>query len=148
MKRYSLERDVVERVESALRARLGGRFQVASDFASASIEGLSAHSTPDLVIYNPIDDSVTLVEFKGLSSTSNLPMATLATLRRLREANEHIAPLIVLVTASRVGDLLRKKLEEEQFVLVEFSSESRLIARLEKIATEAKGGKGAEGIRP
>lgn len=117
---------LVSMLEAALKNSLGDRYLVNTAPPYQVREG-PAHIRPDLIIW-PQDDPKRpyMVELKMINKNFDLPLAVANQTRKMIEENRDLNPMLILATTSRVGNLLRQELDEQNVAIVQSEMSSNL----------------------
>ncbi|MGG1944847.1 hypothetical protein AB1286_08560 [Trinickia sp. NRRL B-1857] len=133
------EQELVDRLTSSLKTKLGPAYRVTQNYASASIEGLSPDARPDIVIMQDGSQRTLIVEVKTPSEGQELPLATARTTLALKQANAAFNPLVALVTSPRtVSPLLKEELDAQRVAVLSDGDFETVVSRLVKLASEAR----------
>ncbi len=121
--------EIINRLADELPDELGAEYRVVPEYNLASIDDeVHVSAPPDIVIYNSQTNHTTLLEVKGSRlPDSDLPLATVPAMRRIKEANEGLNPDVVLVSTSNLTGGLRSQLDSENVTVIEVE-EDQLIA--------------------
>jgi len=123
------ESDLAVDLLSELQVQLGPKYRVTPAYASASIEGLSPNSRPDIVVSGSFNTPV-LIEIRGIDSDQDLPISTAYVTKILREANSAIEPRIVILTKSKIGSLLKDELDSQGVKSFNATNFRRMVSEL------------------
>jgi len=127
------EKDIISTLTERLPTALGGRYEVKRETGPTSITG----GSPDIVIYNQQTERYIIIEVIG-SPHTDLPLATLLMVRRLKKLHERLDPDLVLVSLSRVPSRLKSQFATERVKVIEFEDENKLVSDLLEVAKVGK----------
>jgi hypothetical protein len=122
--------DVVHELIKVLPEKLAGRYKMMPEYSRDQNTGVQIRGNPDIVIYDEQKNHYILLEVKGARPSDDLPLATVPVMRKLKEANTHLNPDMVLLTASHVPPHLKDELEGEKVKVIEYKNEEKLVTDL------------------
>lgn len=131
------EQEFAYNLLAELKRKLMPKYSVTPAYASASIEGLSPDSRPDIVVSSKSGKPF-LIEIRGLNGDQDLPISTAYVTQILRKANEAIDPRIVLITKSKIGKLLYSELKLQGVSVLNASDFREMTSQLVDIIEEPK----------
>jgi hypothetical protein len=123
------EAQLVDSLITSLNVKLSPRFQVTPAYASASVEGLSPTSRPDIVVTDG-DNQTILIQVKNTEAGQDLSLSTANTTRILKEANAGFHPKVVLVTSSKISPLLQDELNDQAVSVLRSEDFGALVEKL------------------
>lgn len=130
------------RLAKLLSQRLSTRYQVTSRYDPVPRDrspGVGAQA--DLLIYDIETSSSMIVEIKG-SPNTDLPLAILSVIKRMKKTFEELNPTIVLISLSRISSRLWNQLSFENVSVLEFhNDEDELVSDLIALLAQANDGR-------
>lgn len=126
----------LESIVHSLRTTLGNDWQFAMEYLSPNPKNPSM-IRPDLVITDPQEHNF-IVEFKGLSQESELPLAIVPILRKIKKVNRELKPEMILATTSTVPSYLKDELTHDNVNVVNFSDKDDVVSKILDIVSPEK----------
>jgi hypothetical protein len=90
----------------------------------------------DLAVREHDGGQVTLISIKvGMFEDDELPLATIAEMRRLKETNVHLQPRVVLVSAASIWDHIEHSLIANDIGVIRGRMSAEIVPRLAEFIT-------------
>lgn len=123
----------IHQIVQNLSEQTGNQFQVVPSYLSGTIDGINippSGITPDMFIYDNINQQLTIVEIKGSGTQYDLPFATIPAMRNIQDAYKELHPNLVLVTAAKVPETLQNLLIADNISLIQYTNPEQTLAEL------------------
>jgi len=125
--------DVIKKIAEDLRERYGDKYQIATQLVTASIKGESIGSRPDIVLYDSESEKLMIVEVKGSSPNTELPLGAVQVLKKVKDANLTLNPKMVLVSPSNVSGLVESQLLHEKIDVIKFNEKENTSQKISEL---------------
>lgn len=109
---------VTLKLVDTLERELGAGYEVLVDPVLDSIQGIRILGRPTLVIFDRERASTTIVEVSGSWLADELPIGAAAEVLKVGKKNRELNPRLVLVSTSRVDQMLRDALASSGVELI------------------------------
>jgi hypothetical protein len=124
------ESNLIGKIMLRLPEELGEKFEVSLRPRATLSQRINIKGEPDLVVLNRDTGKVTLLEIKGSTTTSNLPLAVVPETQKIMEENQDIDAKVILISTSNVIEPIRARLKNLNIPLIESNQEDTILTEL------------------
>jgi hypothetical protein len=122
--------EVATALGNVLQRELGTGYDVLVEPVIDSIQGIRIAGRPSFVVFDRARGATTMVQVSGSCLAHDLPMAAAGWTLRVRDQNQGLNPRMVLVSTSRVDQMIRAALAREGVEIIVTDEPAEAVSRV------------------
>lgn len=122
---------------SVLKKELGAEYEVLVAPRRGSIAGVPIARRPDFVVHDRSRGHTTIVEVNGSNLREELSVAAAFQVLNIREDNKALHPRMVLVSTSRLDQMIRHVLSTEGVEMIVTDKPAEAVSRVTSLLRDA-----------